>query len=66
MVQGVPSSGMNNTVNSAGKESPHNQSASSVPKLVVRKNQGLVQEDSNIWIIITIIGTNIVETHSKV
>ena len=38
----VQSSGMNSTVNSAGKESAHNQSASSVPKLVVRKNQGLV------------------------
>ena len=37
---------MNSTVNSTGKESAHNQSASSVPKLVVRKNQGLVQEDS--------------------
>ena len=37
----VQSSGMNSTVNSAGKES-----ASSVPKLVVRKDQGLVQEDS--------------------
>ena len=33
-------------MNSAGKESAHNQSASSAPKLVVRKNQGLVQEDS--------------------
>ena len=42
----VQSSGMNSTVNSAGKESSHNQSASSVPKLVVRKDQGLVQEDS--------------------
>ena len=42
----VQSSGMNSTVNSAGKESAHNQSASSVPKLVVRKDQGLVQEDS--------------------
>ena len=42
----VQSSGMNNTVNSAGKESAYNQSASSVPKLVVRKDQGLVQEDS--------------------
>ena len=42
----VQSSGMNSTVNSAGKESIHNQSASSVPKLVVRKNQGTVQEDS--------------------
>ena len=27
-------------------ESAHNQSASSVPKLVVRKDEGLVQEDS--------------------
>ena len=45
-VQGVHSSGMNSNVNSAGKESAHNQSASSAPKLVVRKNQGLVQEDS--------------------
>ena len=42
----VQSSGMNSTVNSAGKESAYNQSASSVPKLVVRKDQGLVQEDS--------------------
>ena len=42
----VQSSGMNSTVNSAGKESAHNQSASSVPKLVVRKDQGLVQDDS--------------------
>ena len=42
----VQSSGMNSTVNSAGKESAHNQSASSVPKMVVRKDQGLVQEDS--------------------
>ena len=39
----VQSSGMNSTVNSAGKESAYNQSASSVPKLVVRKDQGLVQ-----------------------
>ena len=38
----VQSSGMN----SAGKESVYNQSASSAPKLVTRKNQGLVQEDS--------------------
>ena len=38
-VQGVHGSGINSTVNSAGKESTHNQSASSVPKLVVRKNQ---------------------------
>ena len=45
-VQGVHSSGMNSTVNSAGKESAHNQSASSTPKLVLRKNQGIVQEDS--------------------
>ena len=45
-VQSVHSSRMNSTVNSAGKESAHNQSASSDPKLVVRKNQGLVQEDS--------------------
>ena len=42
----VQSSGMNSTVNSAGKESAYNQSASSVPKLVVRKDQRLVQEDS--------------------
>ena len=42
----VQSSGMNSTVNSAGKESAHNQRASKVPKLVVRKNQGLVQGDS--------------------
>ena len=42
----LQSSGMNSTVNSARKESVHNQSTSSVPKLVVRKNQGLVQEDS--------------------
>ena len=42
----VQSSGMNSTVSSAGKESAHNQSASSVPKLVVRKNPGLVQEYS--------------------
>ena len=45
-VQDVHSSGMNSTVNSAGTESAHNQSASSVPKLVVRKNQGIMQEDS--------------------
>ena len=45
-MHGVHSSGMNSTVNSPGKGSGHNQSASSVPKLVVRKNQGLVQEDS--------------------
>ena len=44
-VQGVHGSGMNSTVNSAGKESIHNQSASNVPKLVVRKKQGIVQED---------------------
>ena len=37
---------MNNTVNSTGKKSAYYQSASSAPKLVVRKNQGLVQEDS--------------------
>ena len=42
----VQSSGINSTVNSAGKVSAHNQSASSVPKLVVRKNRGLVQENS--------------------
>ena len=36
----VQSSGMNSNVNSAGKESAYNQSASSVPKLVVRKDQG--------------------------
>ena len=42
----VQSSGMNSTVNSAGNESAHNQSTGSVPKLVVRKNQGLVQEDN--------------------
>ena len=42
----VQNSGMNSTVNSAGRESAHNQSANSVPKLVVRKDQGLVQEDS--------------------
>ena len=41
----MQSSGMNSTVNSAGKESAYNQSASSVPKLVVRKDQGLVQEE---------------------
>ena len=45
-VQSVHSSRMNSTVNSAAKESAHNQSASSAPELVVRKNQGLVQEDS--------------------
>ena len=45
-VQSVHSSGMNSTVNSAGKESAHNQSASSAPKLVMRKKQGLVQGDS--------------------
>ena len=38
-VQGVHGSGMNSTVNSTVKESTHKQSASSVPKLVVRKNQ---------------------------
>ena len=43
----VQSSGLNSTVNSAGKESAHIQSASNVPKLVVRKDQRLVQEDSN-------------------
>ena len=42
----VQSSRMNSTVNSAGNESAHNQSASSVPKLLVRKDQGLVQEDN--------------------
>ena len=42
----VQSSGLNSTVNSAEKESAYNQSASSVPKLVVRKDQRLVQEDS--------------------
>ena len=42
----VQSSGLNSTVNSAGKESAYNQSASSVSKLVVRKDQRLVQEDS--------------------
>ena len=42
----VQNSGMNSTVNSAGKESAHNQGASSVSKLVVRKDQGLMQEDS--------------------
>ena len=42
----VQSSEMNSTVNSVGKESAHNQGASSVSKLVVRKDQGLVQEDS--------------------
>ena len=45
-VQGVHKSRMNSTMNSAGKESAHNQSASSTPKLIMRKNQGLVQEDS--------------------
>ena len=45
-VQSVHSSRMNSTVDSAGKERAHNQSASSAPKFVVRKNQGLVQEDS--------------------
>ena len=45
-VQGIHSSGMNITVNSAGKESVHNQSARSAPELVVRKNLGLVKEDS--------------------
>ena len=42
----VQHSGMNSNVNSVGKESAYNQSASSVPKLVVRKDQRLVQEDS--------------------
>ena len=42
----VQSSGLNSTVNSADKESAYNQSASSVPKLVVRKDQRLVQKDS--------------------
>ena len=42
----VQSSWMNSTVNSARKESAHNQSASSVQTLVMRKNQGLVQEGS--------------------
>ena len=37
---------MNSTVNSAAKESAPRQSACSVPKLVVRKNQGLVQKKS--------------------
>ena len=45
-VQGLHGSGENSTVNSAGKESTHNQSASGVPKLVVRTNQGIVQQDS--------------------
>ena len=45
-VQGVHRPGMNSTVQSAGKESAHYQCASSAPKLVVRKNQGLVQQDS--------------------
>ena len=43
----VQSSGMNSTVNRAGKERTHNQSARSVQKLAVRKDQGLVQENSN-------------------
>ena len=43
-VQGVHSSAINSAVNSPGKESAHNESCA--PKLVVRKNQGLVQEDS--------------------
>ena len=42
----VQSLGLNSTVNSADKESAYNQSASSVPKLVVRKDQRLVQKDS--------------------
>ena len=45
-VQSGHTSRMNSTVNSAGKESAHNQSASSTPKVVMRKNQGLVQKDS--------------------
>ena len=44
-VQDVYSSGMNSTLNSAGKEIAHNQSENSVPKLVVRKNQGIVLKD---------------------
>ena len=44
-VPGVHSSGMNSTVNSAGKEGAHNQSANSAP-MVVKKNQGLVQVGS--------------------
>ena len=42
----VQSSGLKSTVNSAGKEGAYNESASSVPKLVVRKDQRLVQENS--------------------
>ena len=45
-VQSVHNSKMNSIGNSARKESAHNQSANSAPKLVVRKNHGLVQEDS--------------------
>ena len=45
-VQDVQSLRMNSTLNSARKESAHNQSADSVSKLVVQKSQGLVQEDS--------------------
>ena len=51
-MQSVHSSRVNSTVNSAGKESAHNQSErsakgiNSAPKLAVRKNQGLVQGDS--------------------
>ena len=42
----VQKSGMNSTVNSTGKEGAYNQSASSVPKLVVRKDQRSMQEGS--------------------
>ena len=51
-VQSVHSSIVNSTVNSAGKVCYHNQSVSrakginTAPKLVVRTDQGLVQEDS--------------------
>ena len=51
-VQSVHSSRVNSTGNSAGKESAYNQSASSAqgiknaPKWVVRKDEGLMQEDS--------------------
>ena len=51
-MQSVHNSRVNNTVNKAGKESSLNQSTSSTkginsaPKLFVRKDQGLVQEDS--------------------
>ena len=41
-VQTVQISRMHSIMDSAGKESTHNQSASSVPKLIVRKNEGLV------------------------